>query len=452
MLVIKGRPQRLHGVVRLPASKSYLHRALFVASLADGFSKILDSGKTFSDDIEATIRVLKSLDVKITKSQKANGSISVTPGWTSKKRVSVYVKGSGTTARFAAAFAALAPESVETRLSGDSSLSKRPMQEVLEALRSLGVDCYSEKGTGNLPIVVKGGGIRGGFCKLDGSVSSQFISSLLISCTRARKDTIIQIKNPSRLVSRPYIDATLKVLEHFGFDVEVTPSKGSEYSRFEIRANQRGKAMAFRVPGDMSAASALIGAAISAKGDLKLLGVDQNLPQSDAIFLSFAHLFGGRITHGKNSVRVRSRQISSKPIDLDLKDAPDLVPSVAGLAAGLGRDLLISNVGHLRFKESNRLLALASGLDKLGVRTRITDTSLSIFGAGKSTSGLRKPILLDPQQDHRMLMAFTIAGLSGRFGEVLVSDPDCVAKSYHHFIKDIQRLCGEKNTVRLIRS
>lgn len=398
----------------------------------------------------ATLRVLKSLGMKIAESSKSGGTITVEPGWTHRKKVTVYLKGSGTTARLAIAFAALAPKEVETRFTGDASLSKRPMREILDALSSLGVDCYSEKGNGCLPVVVKGGGIRGGECLVDGSVSSQFISALLIACTQSRNVCTIRIKKPAKLVSRPYIEATLSVLEHFGFKVKALSTNKLDYVGFQVRGNQSGRGKSFGVPGDMSSASALIAAAISAKGSLNLSGVDLDLPQSDSVFLSFVSKFGGKISKNRDSLLLRSSLPSSGLIHLDLKDAPDLVPAIAGIAAGVGCNVRISNIGHLKFKESDRLHTLATELRKLGVETHETVSTLTIYGASLKEA-IRKPILLDPRSDHRMLMAFTIAALSGRFGEILISDPACVAKSYPDFVRDLQRACGEKNTITLVK-
>ncbi|MDG6905354.1 MAG: 3-phosphoshikimate 1-carboxyvinyltransferase [Nitrososphaerota archaeon] len=449
LLHVRRKPTNFQGTIRLPASKSYLHRALIVAALSKGSSKITGCGSTLSDDVEATLRVLKSLGMKIGRNSAANGTISVTPNWTRKKKAAVYLKGSGTTARLAVAFAALAPGGVETRFTGDTTLSRRPMQEILDALTSLGCKCHSEKDNGRLPVVVKGGGMRGGSCEVDGSISSQFVSSLLIACTKARKDCAIKIKNPGELVSKPYIDATLSVLEHFGFEVKVL-SKRSMYLGFNVKGNQTGKGASFQVPGDMSAAAALIGATASARGRLDLLGVDLRLPQSDSVFLSFADKLGARISKQVGRFNVRSASPSKGIIRLELKEAPDLVPAVAGVAAGMGCNVRISNIGHLRFKESDRLHTLATEIRKLGVETKETGSTLSVLGSSRKRA-IRKPIFLDPHSDHRMLMAFAIAAVSGRFGEVFISDPDCVAKSYPDFVRDLQLACGEKDTIALVR-
>jgi 3-phosphoshikimate 1-carboxyvinyltransferase len=449
-LLVNGAPASFTGKVELPPSKSYLHRALFIAALCKGPSHISECSQPLSDDVSATVNALRTFGCKIEPVLGSNKSIAVYPHWKLTKKFSVFCGGSGTTARLVTAFAALAPKGSLTRITGNESLSKRPMQAVLTALNSLGVSCESEKKNGSLPVSVSGGGIPGGRCEIDGSISSQFVSALLISTTKADRTCSIKIRNPSRLVSRPYISATIKVLEHYGFHTRVLSSERFQYTGFITKGQQVANGKPFRVPGDMSAAGALIGATISAKGEVELKGIDLKLPQSDSVFLSFANNFGGRIRRAKGSLLVSVKSPPTGSFKLNLQDSPDLVPAIAGSAAGAGVNANIFNVGHLKFKESDRLHTLERELGKLGIRSSSTSSTLSVFGAQVRRTSSRKPILLDSKDDHRMLMAFTIAALSGRFGPVTITNPDCVAKSYPGFVKDIQQLCGERSTVKIV--
>jgi len=147
---------------------------------------------------------------------------------------------------------------------------------------------------------------------------------------------------------------------------------------------------------------------------------------------------------------VKSERNNFLDLEFDLKESPDIVPVVVGLAAALGRQVEITNVGHLRFKESDRISVLSRELKKLGVRTRESSSTLSILGKVDDTNEVRKPILINPEKDHRMLMAIAIAALSGRYGEIMISDPDCVGKSYPAFVNDLQKLCHEKKTVKIV--
>lgn len=448
-LRIAGRPKRFQGTIRLPPSKSYLHRALFVASLAPNPSDISECGSMLSEDVLATIGVLQVFGTKIKQSSRSKGTLRIFPGTTDRKLISVFAQASGTTARFAIAYAALAKEGTHVRISGDNSLSRRPMDSIFESLSELGVKCSYEKETGKLPIMIDGGGIRGGECTVDGSISSQFISSLLISCTQAQNDCLIRIKDPSKLVSKPYIDATLVTLSHYGLVVRPTFSE-SGYTGFRIKANQKAKPKKFSVPGDMSTAAAIIGATIAAGGSSKLLGMNRKFPQSDSAIVPIARKFGASIREKGNSILVRSGQNISLDLKFDLKESPDIVPVVAALAAASGGRVKISNVGHLRFKESDRLSVLSREIRKLGIETKETRSNLSIIATSTNVQRIRKPILINPEKDHRMLMALAIAGLSGRYGEITIRDPDCVRKSYPNFVKDIQQFCNEKKTVKIV--
>ncbi|MDG6922266.1 MAG: 3-phosphoshikimate 1-carboxyvinyltransferase [Nitrososphaerota archaeon] len=445
--MIAGRPKRFRGKLRLPPSKSYLHRALFIASLGSGSSEITNCGTTFSEDILATMDVLRAFGTKIERASRANGALKVTPGTTKRPSIRIFARASGTTARFAIAYAALSKGKVI--LSGDETLSRRPMQSIFESLAELGVRCSYENEVGKLPVLINGGGIKGGDCSVDGSISSQFISSLLISCTRARSDCLIRIKDPTKLVSKPYIDATLAVLSHFGLVVEPLMSEAS-YAGFRIIGNQVAKPSKLAIPGDMSSAAAIIGTTLAADGSSDLQGINESFPQSDAAFIPIAERFGALIQERQSHLSVKSKRTKSRDLEFDLKESPDIVPVVAGLAAALGRRVKISNVGHLRFKESDRLSVLSRELRKLGVKTRETQTTLAILDSNNDSRGTQWDIVIDPAKDHRMLMALTIAGLSGRYGKILIRDPDCVRKSYPTFVRDMQKMCGEKETIKIL--
>lgn len=444
-LRVRGPPASFWGNLRLPPSKSYMHRALFVASLGTSSTKLTGCGENLANDILATIETIRAFGSKIVHNNKKEGTLKILPCATDAKKISIFTRGSGTTARFAIAYAALAKEGVHVKISGDTSLSMRPMQAIFESLQQLGVECSFDRAKGKLPITVRGGGIEGGDCWVDGSISSQFISSLLISCTRARRDCTIRIRKPKSLVSRPYIEATLSVLSHFG----LVAKSIENFSGFMVKGNQVPSSRDFEIPADMSAAAAIICSTLAAGGESKLLGVNSRFPQSDARMIAIGKSLGATIKQKKSSLSIAGKLRVTRAVVLDLNDAPDLVPALAGLAAASGLRVRIANIGHLKFKESDRLAVLARELSKLGIRVNESDSSIEL-GAFPVSASFRKPILLDPEKDHRMLMAFTIAGLSGRYGEIVISDPDCVSKSYPNFVKDLQYLCHEKKTLRIV--
>ena len=459
VLAVSGPPKDFSGVVTLPPSKSYLHRALFVSCLLPSGSKITGCGKRHSSDVSATVGALKKLGGEIRFLPKEGGGTFLARRGKPVKdgKIEIDCRGSGTTARLAISYAALSPKGTTLRIFGDGSLTRRPMESIFSSLHSLGVQCRSENSSGTLPVLVEGGGIPGGECEIDGSVSSQFISSLLISCTRAQNKTKIRIKDPSKLVSKPYIASTLLVLEYFGFKAAALGDGSSKFAAFEIPGNQAPspKNRTFKVPGDASSAAALVSAAIASSGEIEILNYQRKMPQPDSKILEISRELGAEIRENPGGVlkidATRVGSSSKKAMKLDLGDSPDLVPVVAALAADRGINLEITNVAHVRFKESDRLTVLSRELGKLGISTTLSPESLELRG-GLSNPRERKPILLDPEKDHRMLMALAVAGLSGKFGKILIKDPGCVAKSYPNFVKDIRRLCHGKNVVITART
>ncbi|HYB03754.1 MAG TPA: hypothetical protein VED17_04785, partial [Nitrososphaerales archaeon] len=380
-LRISGRPRSFSGTVRLPPSKSYLHRALFVAGQVLGQSTVANCGSVTNDDIVATIGALRLLGSAIKFSNSRNGSYQIVPGSPESDSLILNAEGSGTTARFLIPYSSLSPTGTKVKIIGNESLSKRPMDTIFETLSRLGVTAKSLSDDSKLPVEVEGGGIQGGECEIDGSVSSQFVSGLLISCVRARRDTLLSINNPEDQVSTPYIDATVQVLRAFGFKIRITRAEDGKYSSFAIPGNQLEKGTKFIVPGDMSSAAALISAAMATGGRVDLTNAgEKNFPQPDAAILQVAKRFGANIECGNGTIAVsfRGQKIRRKLL-LDLKNSPDLVPSVAGLAAATETPLSITNIGHLRFKESDRITVLARELSKIGVITSQTKSSLELL-------------------------------------------------------------------------
>ncbi len=449
-----SRPRNFDGTIILPPSKSYLHRALFIASLCKTQSRIENIGALLADDVSATIQTLKSLGQCIERARDGT-SILVLPNDVSSGRV--FAGESGTTARLAIAFAAISTDGKRTTITGGNSLLTRPMKPLLDALAQIGVKCYSRNSNGRLPVFVESSGIEGGDCIVDGSISSQFISALLIACTQGRNDTILKILDIRKAVSLPYIDATISVLNYFGFRIQSRKS-GSSYI-FLIKANQtKTRGRTFSVPGDMSSGAALIAATMGARGRVKIDGVNLKMPQADSAFLNIAESLGVRITkksterfievNAKVSDKLRNRKL----LNLDLSNSPDLVPVIVGTAAAMGRDVKITNVAHLRFKESDRLDTLAREFKRLGLELTEEKDSLAISAEKfqRSNKESTRPILLSSQNDHRILMSLTIAGISGKFGELLISNPSCVKKSYPSFISDLESLMNNERVISLV--
>ncbi len=412
---------------------------------------MLNCGIETNEDVTATIRALRLLGIGIDFASSSNGTYRILAGPINDSKLELNAEGSGTTARFLIPYSSLTPPGSVVKILGNESLSRRPMDTIFEPLSSLGVRLRSVAENGRLPVEVEGGGIVGGECEIDGSVSSQFLSGLLISCVKARKDSIVSIKNPGMQVSTPYIAATLQVLRTFGFKIYDSRAKSSDYTSFKIPGNQLINGKRFAVPGDMSSAAALIGASIAAGGRIRLTNNGATMfLQPDAAILELSKNFGARVQNRRKVISVSPLRSSlRKRIRLDLKNSPDLVPAIAGLAAATETPVLITNIEHLRFKESDRIAVLARELSKIGVKTRETESSLHVL-PDHLDQEIIDNTLICPEGDHRMLMALTIAGLSGHFGTIYIEDPDCVRKSYPSFVNDLQRLCHDSSTLKIV--
>lgn len=408
---------RLEGKVEAPPSKSYTHRATVLASLADGVSEILKPLE--SRDTMATFKGCMALGVKAVRGEGK---------WVIEGREElrtpddvINVDNSGTTIRLLTAVSALAPGF--TVLTGDDSIRRRPMKPLLEALSQLGVECWSTKGDGTPPIVVKGGGIRGGETHIRGDVSSQFVSALLVVSPVAEADTSIFLT--SELKSRPYVDITIEVMEAFGVRVE------RKDRSFHTRRG-RYRPARFLVPGDFSSASFLLAAAAITDSDVTVTNLDFNSPQGDKKIIDVLRQMGCRVDVGDRWVRIRGGG-GLVGVEVDCGDTPDLLPVVSVLGAFAEGETRIFNAEHVRFKESDRISVMAKELSKMGVNVEERKDGLVVKG-GRVRGGA-----VDAHGDHRVFMALTVAGLAAE-GETIISGEESVDVSYPSFLEDLAKL------------
>ena len=407
---------RLSGNIVCPPNKSYTHRAIFLATLANGKSQIRNI--LLSRDTIATINACKNFGANI----QANGSnVTVESSGEIKLQTSeIDASNSGTTIRIAAAISSLSEN--KTRLTGDSSLQKRPMQLLLDALQDLGASCTSTDG--KPPITVKGK-IRGGEVKISGSVSSQFISALMIAAPKAEKGITLNIEG--ELVSKPYLEATISSMKKFGARVEVN----NPYKKYTI-PRQEYKPTDFTVPSDFSSMALLLSAAVLLGDDLSISASVGDLPQGDKDMITHLGKLGVKVDFQKDIVRVESPQLLDGG-RFDLSNTPDLLPAMSILALKTSKPIEIYNVKHARFKETDRIAILAKELAKLGVQVQERDDGL-MLEAPKNLHGAD----LDSSDDHRLFMTFCIAGMF--VGNCTVSDPKSVDVSYPSFIDDMNKV------------
>ena len=406
----------IDGNIECPPNKSYTHRAIFLATLA--IDKSIIKNILRSEDTNATINTCKNFGVEI---KDVGNDITVTSA--SELKIDsnmIDAANSGTTIRIAAAIASLANDKIT--LTGDSSLKKRPMQPLLDALESLGAQCTSSNG--NPPISVKGR-IKGGEVKIPGNISSQFISALMITAPKLENGLVIDIN--SKVVSKPYIDATIAMMKKFSVDVETkTP-----YKKYII-PEQNYKATTLTIPSDFSSLALLLVAAVLLGENLTIKASIGSMPQADEAIIDILEIMGVVITLNKNTIKIKSPE----KLDggkFDLSNSPDLIPAIAILSLKASKPIEIFNVEHARYKETDRIAIIARELSKLGIKIEEKKDGLILNNSNSLISAN-----LNSENDHRLFMAFCIAGMY--VGNCTISDPESVKISYPDFISEMRRI------------
>jgi len=409
----KTQKSKLVGRIICPANKSYTHRAIFLAALSDGKSivkKILRSNDTI-----ATINACRGFGVEVDEVED-KVTIKNTIGETVQNSM-INAENSGTTIRIAIAIAALSGGN--TKLTGDESLRKRPMKPILDALDTMGVETESEDG--RPPIHVKGK-IQGNEVSINGDISSQFISALLIIAPRLPEGLIINVEG--NMVSKPYVDLTIAIMKKFGVEVKIEKA----YERYII-SHQMYKPTTFSIPSDFSNLALLLAANVLLGDGLTIEINLGDMPQGDEAIIDILERLGVNVTLENDIITTESPSLL-KGGKFDLSDTPDLLPALAILALKSEKPIEIFNVKHARFKETDRIKIISRELKKIGLEVEEKEDGLTL----KKTSELHSAEL-NSENDHRLFMAFSIAGMF--VGECTVSDPDSIKVSYPEFISDL---------------
>ncbi len=405
-------------VITLPGSKSFSHRALIAAGLAAGTSTLRNL--LSADDTRYTAQALRDLGCSIAWGPDLC-QVSGTGGRLLVPKEPIYLGDSGTSMRFLTAVAALGQGRFV--LTGSERLCQRPIQDLLEALAGLGVEATSAQNNGCPPVIVQARGLAGGPTKVAGGVSSQFLSALLLIAPFAARD--VEVEVVGELVSRPYVDITLSVMEDFGIAYY-----RQGYRFFAVPAGQRYQAQDYEIEGDASSASYFLGAAAITGGRVRLANLNPESCQGDIGFLRVLAAMGCRVATAPDGVVLQGGPLQG--IQIDMANMPDLVPTLAVVAAYAQGQTVITGVPHLRHKESNRLQAVATELAKMGIAVRETNDGLIITG------GTPKAALIATYHDHRLAMSFALAGL--RTPGIRIADPGCVAKSFPAFWEYLAQL------------
>jgi 3-phosphoshikimate 1-carboxyvinyltransferase len=409
------KPLKLRGMVKAPPSKSYMQRALFAAAMAEGLTEILNP--TWCDDALAALNVIQSLGAKVESSEKC---VLVGPSGAPKSH-ELDCGESGLCLRMSCALAGLFPG--EFKLTGRGSLLDRPVSMIEAPLRSLGVAVGTA--AGKCPVVIRGP-LKGGTLEVDGALSSQFISGLLMALPLAPQDSKLRVTN---LKSRPYVAMTLELLKHFGAKIEAN----LELSEFKISGRQHYCAGAYTVEGDWSGGSFLLVAA-ALNGPLLVEGLRQDSLQADRAVLEALEAAGAALESSAQGITVKGGRL--RAFEFDAGQCPDLFPPLTVLALGCSGESVIHGAGRLQHKESDRAKVLVEEFSRVGGRLSCAGDCLKVTG-GKLAGGQ-----INSHNDHRIAMAGAVAALNSDNG-IAIDDCECVAKSYPRFFEVLSNLQGE---------
>jgi len=404
-------PSSIEGQIKAPASKSMTQRAIAAALLADGQSIIYNP--SYCDDSLAAMSIACGLGAKVEPSPdelKINGSCIL-------KEPKLNCGESGLAIRMFSPIAALYP--AEITMVGANSLKKRPMFMIEEALNQLGVKCISSGGF--LPLTIQGP-IKGGYCEIDGSVSSQLLTGLLMALPVAANDSEIKVIN---LKSKPYIDMTLQILRSFGITV-----RSSGYDLFNISGNQKYIPRDYTVESDWSGGAFLLVAA-AINGRLTVKGLNPNSMQSDVGILKALEKAGVSMNVNEEQIVITKSEL--KAFDFDATQSPDLFPPLVALASYCKGVSSIKGVSRLIYKESDRAAALREEFGKMDIGVEVKDDIMKVTG------GRPRGARVESHNDHRISMAVAVVAL-GATGKVNIRDSQCVAKSYPAFFDDLRHL------------
>jgi len=404
-------PSFVNGELKAPPSKSMTQRAIAAALLADGQSLILFP--SYCDDSLAAMSIAVSLGARV---EPEAGRMKIT-GAGELREKKLNCGESGLAIRLFSPVAALYDE--EITMTGAGSLKKRPMHMIGDALNQLGVKCTSTDGF--LPLTIRGP-LKGGACEIDGSLSSQLLSGLLMSLPLADNDSVIKVNN---LKSKPYIDMTLEVLRDFGINIA-----NKNYSLFEVPGRQQYMPMTYEVESDWSGGSFLLVAG-AINGNIKVSGLRTNSFQSDMGILKALEKAGANVKISEGKIEVSKSDLQA--FEFDATESPDLFPPLVALASYCKGVTKIKGASRLRHKESDRASSLSEEFGKMNIKVEIADDYLVVTG------GEVKGAKVNSHDDHRIAMAEAVAAL-GALDTVFIKDSHCIVKSYPGFFDDLRKV------------
>lgn len=449
--ILEITPARVEGKIRIPGSKSLTNRVLIIAALARGESII--NGALFSEDTKYMSSALRELGFSVQElPEEKRFIINGQGGRIPANNAKLFVGNSGTAMRFLTAFVALGKGSFE--LDGVERMRQRPIQPLLDCLAQLGADARSISGNGCPPVIINANGLEGGRATMRGDVSSQYFTAVLLTAPYAHSDVEIivaplppnkggrgvskgQYTPPSplfrgeliggELVSKPYVDMTIRLMKRFGVDVVC-----NDHKSFTIKTGQRYRAMTYEVEGDASSASYFLAAAAITGGKVRVCGIPRDSLQGDAQFADILGRMGARVQRGDDWIEVEGKQ-QLHGIDINLEDCPDLAQTVAAIAVFADGKTRVRGVANLRIKETDRIHAVVEELRRIGITAREHEDGFEV------EPGEPRPAVIETYDDHRMAMSFSLIGL--RANGIKIKNPRCVAKTFPDYFDELKKLC-----------
>jgi 3-phosphoshikimate 1-carboxyvinyltransferase len=410
----------LFATVHIPGSKSLTNRALLIASLARGKTRLTNA--LFSDDSCYFARALQALgfDVQL---NETNRQMTVTGlgGKIPAKYADLFVGNAGTAARFLSAFLTLGRG--QFTLDGDSRMRERPIRDLIEALNQLGVEVAATNGCP--PVEISARGLSGGKANIAGNISSQFLSALLMVAPYASSP--IEIEVTTELNSKPYVDMTIAIMQDFGVQVE-----HQDYERFVIKPSFFSPLSSYLIESDASAASYFFAAPAICGGTVRVENISRTSKQGDIAFLEILQQMGCKVEEGNNFIEVTGAQ-RMHGVDVDMRDIPDTAQTLATIAPFATSPTRIRGIASARVKETDRVHATCTELTRLGVRVEEHEDGMTIHPCDNI-----RPAIIQTYHDHRMAMAFSLIGL--RVPGISIDNPSCVSKTFPTFFEVLATL------------
>jgi 3-phosphoshikimate 1-carboxyvinyltransferase len=428
-LQIKPLKHPLNVTVRVPGSKSLTNRALLIAALANGTTRLTNA--LFSDDSKYFANALKTLgfDVQL---DETNHEVTVTGlgGKIPAKKAELFIGNAGTAARFLSAFLTLG--NGEYILDGEPRMRERPIGDLVDALHQLGVEIdplstRERDGVREIcpPVEIFAKGLPGGKTKIAGNISSQFLSALLMVAPYAQSP--IEIELTTDLNSKPYVDMTISIMKEFGVEIE-----RRDYSQFTIQPTFYSPLSTYAIESDASAASYFFAAPALCGGTVRVENISPNSKQGDIAFLDVLQQMGCVVTESDNSITIH-RPSSIVGIDVDMRDIPDTSQTLAVIAPFASSPTRIRGIASARVKETDRVSATCNELKRLGVQVDEHEDGMTIYPCQTF-----QPADIQTYNDHRMAMSFALIGL--RFDGVTIENPSCVSKTFPNYFEVLETL------------